>query len=220
MIFHRLTPGPISLRRAALFTGLIEDRGKVKSRSGGSLTVGTTLFETASTGDSIAVDGSCLTVSDKGNGSLTFHCSTETVSRTVISGYYPGTEVNLERPLMLSDGLHGHIVTGHVDETARILKVKISGEGMTAWISCSGKNFFLLVEKGSIAVSGISLTVASLAPDRFSVVLIPETLERTTAGNWKPGSHVNLEYDIIGKYVLKQTDAVIGNRRLRDYLEQ
>ena len=203
-----------------MFTGLIEDRGKVKSRSGGSLIVQTKLFETTSRGDSIAVDGSCLTVSGIGNRSISFHCSSETVSRTIISGYYPGTEVNLERPLRFSDGLHGHIVTGHVDSTAEVLKVKRSTEGMTVWISCSGKNSQLLVEKGSIAVSGISLTVASLAPDRFSVVLIPETLERTTAGNWKPDSHVNLEYDIIGKYVLKQTDAVIGNRRLRDYLEQ
>jgi len=202
-----------------LFTGLIEGLGKVKTRSGGSLTILTKIFETASPGDSIAVDGSCLTVSNIGNRSLCFHCSAETVSRTIISGYHPGTDVNLERPLKLSDGLHGHIVTGHVDSSEAVLKVKRSGAGMTVWISCSGKNFPLLVEKGSIAVSGISLTISSLAPDRFSVVLIPETLERTTAGNWKPGSQVNLEYDIIGKYVLKQTDAVIGKRRLRDYLE-
>jgi len=202
-----------------LFTGLIEDRGKVKSRSGSILTIQTKLFETASSGDSIAVDGSCLTVSKIINRSLVFYCSAETASRTIISGYYPGTEVNLERPLKLSDGLHGHIVTGHVDSSATVLKVMRSGEGITVWISCSEKSFPLLVEKGSIAVSGISLTVASLAPDRFSVVLIPETMERTTAGNWKPGSHVNLEYDIIGKYVLKQTDALNGQRRLRDYLE-
>ncbi|MCD4700638.1 MAG: riboflavin synthase [Candidatus Aegiribacteria sp.] len=203
-----------------MFTGLIEDRGKVMSISGGSLTIQTKISETASPGDSIAVDGSCLTISDIGSRSLSFLCSAETVSRTIISGYYPGTEVNLERPLKLSDGLHGHIVTGHVDSTAAVLKVERSGAGMIVWVSCSGKNFLLLVEKGSIAVSGISLTVASLTPDRFSVALIPETLTRTTAGNWKPGSRVNLEYDIIGKYVKKQTDAVIGKRRLRDYLEQ
>ncbi|NOQ23546.1 MAG: riboflavin synthase [Candidatus Aegiribacteria sp.] len=203
-----------------MFTGLIEDTGRVKAVSGGSLTIQTKLFESASPGDSIAVDGSCLTISGIGNRSLAFHCSAETVSRTIISGYYPGTEVNLERPLGFSDGLHGHIVTGHVDEAAAVLKVKRGGEGMTVWISCSGKYLPLIVEKGSIAVSGISLTIASLAPDRFSVVLISETLERTTAGNWKPGSHVNLEYDIIGKYVKKQTDAVLGKRRLRNYLEQ
>lgn len=203
-----------------MFTGLIEDIGRVKILSGGSLTIQTKLFETASPGDSIAVDGSCLTVSDIGNRNLSFHCSAETVSRTIISGYIAGTEVNLERPLKLSDGLHGHIVTGHVDEDVPVLKVKRSGAVMTVWISCSGKNFPLLVEKGSIAVSGISLTVASLAPDRFSVAMIPETLNRTTAGNWKPGTRVNLEYDIIGKYVKKQTDAVIGKRRLRNYLEQ
>ncbi len=202
-----------------MFTGLIKARGKVKSRSGSTLTVQTNLFETASPGDSIAVDGSCLTVSDVVNRSLSFHCSAETISRTIISGYFAGAEVNLERPLRLSDGLHGHIVTGHVDETASILKVERSGAGMTVWISCSGKNFPLLVEKGSIAVSGISLTVASLTPDRFSVTLIPETLKGTTAGNWKPGSLVNLEYDIIGKYVKKQTDAAIGKNRLKDYLD-
>lgn len=203
-----------------MFTGLIDDLGKVKTLSGGSLTIQTKIFETAAPGDSIAVDGSCLTVGEIGNRSLSFHCSAETVSRTIISGYFSGDEVNLERPLLLSDGLHGHIVTGHVDETAAVLKVERSGAGMTVWISCSGKNFPLLVEKGSIAVSGISLTVASLAPDRFSVALIPETLKRTTAGKWKPGTRVNLEYDIIGKYVKKQTDAAIGKRRLRDYLEQ
>ncbi len=129
-------------------------------------------------------------------------------------------EVNLERPLKLSDGLHGHLVTGHVDETASVLKVGRSGEDMTVWISCSRKYSTLLVEKGSIAVSGISLTIASLGQDRFSVVLIPETVRGTTVGNWKPGTHVNLEYDIIGKYAKKQTDAAIGEKRLRNYLEQ
>ena len=203
-----------------MFTGLIEDTGRVKALSGGSLTIQTQLFETASPGDSVSLDGSCLTVSQIGNESLSFHCSAETVSRTIISGYHPGSEVNLERPLRLSDGLHGHIVTGHVDETATVLKVKRSGADMTAWISCSGKYGPLLVEKGSIAVSGISLTIASISPDRFSVVLIPETLAGTTAGNWKPGTRVNLEYDIVGKYVKKQTDAAIAERKLRHYLEQ
>lgn len=171
-------------------------------------------------GDSIAVDGSCLTVSGIVHQGLLFHCSAETVSRTVISRYYPGTEVNLERPLKLSDGLHGHLVTGHVDETASVLKIGRSEQDMTVWISCSRKYSTLLVEKGSVAVSGISLTVASLERDRFSVALIPETVRGTTVGNWKPGTHVNVEYDIVGKYVKKQTDAAIGERRLRDYLEQ
>jgi riboflavin synthase len=203
-----------------LFTGLIEDTGRVKTLSGRNLTVQTSISESATPGDSIAVDGSCLTISGIVHQSLSFQCSAETVSRTIISRYFPGMEVNLERPLKLSDGLHGHLVTGHVDETASVLKVGRSGEDMTVWISCSRKYSTLLVEKGSIAVSGISLTIASLGQDRFSVVLIPETVRGTTVGNWKPGTHVNLEYDIIGKYAKKQTDAAIGEKRLRNYLEQ
>lgn len=203
-----------------MFTGLIEDTGRVKTRSGGNLTIQTTISKSVIQGDSIAVDGSCLTVSGIAHQSLLFHCSAETVSRTIVSRYYPGTEVNLERPLELSDGLHGHLVTGHVDETASVLKIERSGQDTTVWISCSRKYSTLLVEKGSVAVSGISLTIASLERDRFSVALIPETVKSTTVGNWKPGTHVNVEYDIIGKYVKKQTDAAIGERRLRDYLEQ
>ncbi len=203
-----------------MFTGLIEDKGRVKSIFGSTLIIQSRLFEEASPGDSIAVDGSCLTVNDIRNRSLSFHCSIETISRTIIAGYHPDSEVNLEQPLKLSDGLHGHIVTGHIDETASILKVERSGTGMTVWISSSTKYSTLLVEKGSVALSGISLTIATVAPDRFSVAVIPETLTRTTAAGWKPGTRVNVEFDIIGKYVKKQTDAAIGKIRLRDYIEQ
>lgn len=203
-----------------MFTGLIEGTGRVRTLSNGNLAVQTAIFESATPGDSIAVDGSCLTVSGIVDKSILFHCSAETVSRTIISRYYPGTEVNLERPLKLSDGLHGHLVTGHVDGIASVLKIERYGEDMTVWISCSSKYSTLLVEKGSLAVSGISLTIVSLKQNRFSVVLIPETVRGTTAGNWNPGTYVNLEYDIIGKYVKKQTDAAIGEKRLRDYLEQ
>jgi len=203
-----------------LFTGLIEATGRVQTLSGSKLTIQAGIYESARPGDSIAVDGTCLTVSAVGNGNLSFYCSAETISRTVISGYHSGIEVNLERPLRLSDELHGHIITGHIDETASVLKVEIRGKNRTVWISGSSQYSTLLVEKGSIAVSGISLTVASLSGERFSVALIPETLGRTTVGNWKPGTRVNLEYDIIGKYVKRQADAAIGERRLRDYLEQ
>lgn len=203
-----------------MFTGLIEETGRIQSLSGSTLTVQTRLSEVSLQGDSVAVDGSCLTVIKKGNRNLSFHCSKETVSRTIIAGYHPGTEVNLERPLKLSDGLHGHLVTGHVDETVSVLKVERAGEDMTVWMSCSSGYLSLLVEKGSVAVSGISLTVASLAQSRFSVVLIPETVRGTTAGNWKPGVRVNVEYDILGKYVKKQTDLFISEKRLRNYLEQ
>ncbi len=203
-----------------MFTGLIEDRGRVTGFSGGRLTVETRLGEICSDGDSVAVDGSCLTVTGSSRGELAFHCSPETVSTTIVSGYHSGSEVNLETPLSLDGLLHGHLVTGHVDQAASVLKVQRSSEGMTVWVSYSGKYSRLLVPKGSVAVSGISLTIASLASDRFSVALIPETLKRTTAGSWKPGAGVNLEYDIVGKYLQRQLEAAAGEKRLRDYIEQ
>ena len=114
-----------------MFTGLIEETGRIKSLSGSILTVQTGLWESSMQGDSIAVDGTCLTVVEKGNQTLSFQCSRETISRTIIAEYHPGTEVNLERPLKLSDGLHGHLVTGHVDETVPVLKVERAGKDMT-----------------------------------------------------------------------------------------
>lgn len=203
-----------------MFTGLIEDRGRVTGFSGGRLTVETRLGDSCSGGDSVAVDGSCLTVTRSKAGEVAFHCSPETVSTTIVSGYHSGSEVNLETPLSLDGLLHGHLVTGHVDQEASILKVQRTGEGLTAWISYSRKYSRLLVPRGSVAVSGISLTVASLSSDRFSVALIPETLQRTTAGNWKPGTRVNLEYDIVGKYLQRQFEAAAGESGLRKYIEQ
>lgn len=203
-----------------MFTGLIEGKGRVVGFSGGRLVVDTALAQEVSSGDSIAVDGSCLTVSEKSSGNLVFHCSPETVSRTIISKYRTGLEVNLERPLSVSGRLHGHIVTGHVDGTGSVLRVRREGGGMTAWVSYSSEFAELLVPKGSVAVSGISLTVADLDSSRFSVSLIPETLERTTAGSWKPGTRVNLEFDLLGKYVQRQIRAALGSVELRKYIEQ
>ena len=203
-----------------MFTGLIETTGRVISLSGGDLTVESDLPLEGSSGDSIAVDGTCLTVTASLGRKLVFHCSAETLSRSVAADYHPGTVVNLERPLRAEDRLHGHIVTGHVDETGRILRMERKSGDATAWVSYTRENAGLLVEKGSVAMSGISLTVASLVPGRFSVALIGETLERTGAGGWKPGTAVNLEFDIIGKYVRRLTLAAEGAGRLREYLEQ
>jgi len=203
-----------------LFTGLIEDRGIVVSSSGGRLEVRTFMAEDVSTGESVAVDGACLTVTGRTDGRISFLCSRETLSRTVIAGYIPGMSVNLERPLKVSERLHGHIVTGHVDEVASILRIRREGGFMTAWISCSREGAELLVPKGSVAVNGISLTVVSLETGRFSVALIPETLSGTNAGGWKPGAGVNLEFDIVGKYVLKRVKKVEGSAGFRKYLEE
>lgn len=202
-----------------MFTGLIEGTGTVRSRSGSSLTVSSPLAEEVGPGDSVSVDGSCLTVTGSASGSMTFHCSGETLSRTIIQWYATGSRVNLERPLLPSDRLHGHLVTGHVDETARVLRVQRSSGGMTAWISHSSQGSVLLVPKGSVAVSGISLTVASLEPGMFSAAMIPETLVRTNADQWRPGTRVNLEFDLIGKYVRRQVEAVSAASGLRDHLE-
>lgn len=204
-----------------MFTGLIEDVGRVRSFSGSLLMVGSGMAEKVSEGESISVDGSCLTVSGSVSSSdIRFHCSGETVARTIISGYVPGSRVNLERPLLPTDRMHGHMVTGHVDETASVLRVQRSGDGMTAWISYSSSSSRLLVPKGSVAVNGISLTIASLDSGRFSVAIIPETLSRTNAGEWRPGTRVNLEFDIIGKYVQKQMQTAASAAGLREYLER
>ncbi|MBD3278388.1 MAG: riboflavin synthase [Candidatus Aegiribacteria sp.] len=218
-IFLSNAPVRISLRRVRLFTGLIEQTGEVAAFSGGNLLIKTAMCDEAEEGDSIAVDGSCLTVSRIREGVLQFQCSRETVSRTIAGTYVRGARVNLERPLRLIDELHGHLVSGHIDETASVVKVEKGGEEATFWFSFSKSRADLMVEKGSIAVNGISLTVASVLPGRFSAVLIPETMSRTTAKEWKPGTPVNLEYDLIGKYVKKQMEAAIGRRKLRDFIE-
>jgi len=127
--------------------------------------------------------------------------------------------VNLERPLSLSARLHGHLVTGHVDCTGTVVSVRRLGEFRRVEITCPSRWRGLLVEKGSAAVNGISLTVADLLPGAgFSVAVIPETLERTNAGLWKPGHRVNIEFDIVGKYLRRFMET--GSNGLRDKLEQ
>ena len=203
-----------------MFTGLIETKGRIVSISREILVVQPENGFDVSKGDSIAVDGSCLTAADIKGDKLEFFFSHHTRSKTIIPGYFSGAHVNLERSMQLSDRLHGHIVTGHIDETGRVLSIEKTGDSTEIRFSFSSGFSSLLVEKGSVAVSGISLTIASLSSGRFSAVLIPETLSVTTAGSWKPGTHVNLEYDIIGKYIRRQFTATSNAERLREYLEQ
>lgn len=166
-------------------------------------------------GESLAVDGACLTVTSAAPGRLAFYVSPETLARTTAGGYSRGRRVNLERPLRAADRLHGHFVTGHVDRTERVLFARRSSRGMRARISLSGSRE-LVVPKGSVALDGISLTVADCAGDWLEVELIPETLDRTTAGLWRPGARLNLELDLLGKYVAGMGDG----GRLRDKLER
>ncbi len=199
-----------------MFTGLIERVGRVAA-AGETLSLETDLSSELRPGDSLAVDGSCLTVERLSGSTAVFRVSPETMRRTVPLG--PGARVNLERPLSLSARLHGHLVTGHVDCTGTVVSVRRLGEFRRVEIACPSRWHGLLVEKGSAAVNGISLTVADLLPGAgFSVAVIPETLERTNAGLWKPGHRVNIEFDIVGKYLRRFMET--GSNGLRDKLEQ
>lgn len=199
-----------------MFTGLIEGIGKVLT-AGEVLSLETGLCPELSPGDSLAVDGSCLTVDRVAGSTARFRVSPETLRRT--APLIPGARVNLERPLALSGRLHGHMVTGHVDCTGTVASVRSQGSFALVNITCPSRWHGLLVEKGSAAVNGISLTVAGLLPGAgFSVALIPETLSRTNAGLWKPGYRVNIEFDIVGKYLQRFLEN--NTRGLREKLEQ
>ena len=200
-----------------MFTGLIETTGIVKStRRGFQVEAGKDLELIR--GDSLAVNGSCLTVIKTEGRQLYFDVSPETFRRTVAP--ISGSKVNLERSMSAEDRFHGHFVTGHVDVVGTVTKIKQTSGFSEITFSFPGEHSLLLVEKGSVTVSGISLTVASLAGSSFSVAVIPETLKTTTAGEWKPGYRVNLEFDIIGKYVTQAALAARSKESLREYLEQ
>lgn len=191
-----------------MFTGLIVELGTVVSLSrkqpGASLTLSAdTLAKDAAIGDSIAINGACLTVVARGGSMLSFDLSDETVRSTNLGLFRQGERVNLE-PSLRSDGrLGGHFVTGHVDAVGKIRSKTMMGDAFKVVIDSPGEVTRLLVEKGSVAVDGISLTVVEAASDSFSVVIIPHTARLTTIGFKNAGDTVNLEADIIGKYVAK-----------------
>lgn len=200
-----------------MFTGLIECTGTVrKTGSGFQIEAGKDLDLTR--GDSLAVNGSCLTVKKIEKKYLYFDVSPETLRRTV--NPIPGSKVNLERSMAAEGRFHGHFVTGHVDAAGTVTKVKKTSGFSEITVSFPEEHSLLLVEKGSVTVSGISLTVASLTGSSFTVAVIPETLKATTAGEWKPGYRVNLEFDIIGKYVTQAALVARSKESLREYLEQ
>jgi len=200
-----------------LFTGLIEAMGTVRS-TGSRFQVESETDLRLMRGDSLAVNGSCLTVTEVKKNNMFFDVSPETFRRIVVP--VPGARVNLERSMQSDGRFHGHIVTGHVDEAGIVTKVRRTAGFSEFSVSFQRKNALLLVKKGSVAVAGISLTVVSVTPGEFVVAVIPETLNATTAGEWKPGYRVNLEFDIIGKYVTQAAQAVKSSESLREYLEQ
>lgn len=152
-------------------------------------------------GESLAVNGVCLSVESHERDSLTFHLSRETLDLTNLGELRPGETVNLELPLTLQTPLSGHLLTGHVDAVGLVVRIQTRGQGKRMAISFPETLSPYLVPKGSIAVNGVSLTIASLAKDYFEVELIPLTLQKTNLGHLRPGNKVNLEGDIIGKYV-------------------
>jgi riboflavin synthase len=190
-----------------MFTGLVEETGEVVSLeqapSGGvrlSLRAPTIAPE-AQLGDSVAVNGCCLTVAAKQECLLRFDLLQETLSRTSLGGVQPGGCVNLERALAAGGRLGGHFVQGHVDCTAEILALEPRGADVRLEVALPAGGARYLVEKGSIAVDGISLTVAEIGEASFVLWIIPHTLERTNLGRRRAGERVNLEYDLLAKYV-------------------
>jgi riboflavin synthase len=201
--------------RTALFTGLIEEIGTVR-RVGRDAAV-TTLAVAApeilmdlAVGDSVAVDGACLTVTLIEDGLFEVQLSEETLARTTLGEARPGLRVNLERPCRLVDRLGGHIVTGHVDGIGAIVEIQPTGGAWRFRFSYPEPLQTLLVEKGSIAVDGISLTIADLSEASFAVAVIPHTYHHTTLGQKDVGSRVNLEGDLIGKYVMRYLRGLVG----------
>jgi len=189
-----------------MFTGLIEDVGSVRNlaREGAAarLTVATGLpLESIVLGDSVAVNGACLTVVAKGGGELTFDASPETLERTTLGTLGSGAPVNLERALRLSDRLGGHIVTGHVDFIAHVSERRETSGNIVFGFRIPGQFVRYLVAKGSVTIDGISLTVNTVSDDGFSVNIIPHTAAKTTLNGMRPGGRVNIETDILGKYV-------------------
>jgi len=193
-----------------MFTGLIEDVGRVTAREqmpgGVRLRIATALAADLSAGDSISHNGVCLTVVAAGDGEIATEVSPETLRVTSLGALEPGGLVNLERPLRADSRLGGHFVLGHVDATGEVRAVVQEGEFYRIAIAYPPALAPLLIPKGSVAVDGISLTVAALGEASFDVQIIPFTWEHTNLRAVRPGSPVNLEADVLGKYVLRAAE--------------
>jgi riboflavin synthase len=199
-----------------MFTGLVSDMGvveRIAPRQGGArLTLRPRALpvDALALGESVACSGVCLTVVERGGGVVSFDAVPETLARTTIGGWRPGSAVNLERALALSERLGGHLVQRHVDAVGEVLAMMPEGQGARLRVSLPASIAPLVAEKGSIAVDGVSLTVAAVTRDTFEVALIPETLSRTTLGAATPGTKVNLEADVIARHVARLREFGVG----------
>ncbi len=186
-----------------MFTGLVREVGTVVSFEDGRLRVESKLA--ASIGNSVSVGGCCLTVVDGDRRTLAFDAVPETLARTTLGRLEPGAGVNLEPAVRAGEPLGGHYVQGHVDGVGTVRSVEPEGEGRRAWFDAPAEILRYCVEKGSVAVDGVSLTVAELDDDGFAVALVPHTLSATTLGSLAAGDPVNLEADVLAKYVERLT---------------
>lgn len=191
-----------------MFTGLVQGTGKILSRGAGKLMIQPDfLLEDPVYGESIAVNGCCLTLESASANVLTFHTLEESLKRTNLGVLPVGAAVNLERALRLGDRLGGHIVQGHVDCAAKVIQCRRQSDGdFILEVALDPAYAKLVVEKGGIAVDGVSLTVVDAGKDSFSVRLIPVTLADTALRERQSGTPVNLEFDVVGRYILRMMD--------------
>ena len=191
-----------------MFTGLVETKGKINEitrRGDYRVLVVTSTIDTGEIimGESIACDGACLTVVKIARDSFSVEASAETQVRTKVGQYQRGSVINLERAVRMGARLGGHLVSGHVDDVGRVEYARRTGGSIELAVTFDGKHDLLVIEKGSIAIDGVSLTVNTEQPGRLSVNLIPHTVSATTLVDLRPGDRVNLEFDMIGKYIWK-----------------
>ena len=194
-----------------MFTGIIEEVGTIASVRSGSvssrLTIsGSRIFDDLQLGDSVAVNGVCLTAANISGNTFDADVMAETIRRSNLGTLRPGSRVNLERAMLAGGRFGGHIVSGHIDGTGTITEMRREENAVWVTVKAPASILRLIVEKGSIAIDGISLTVAELGSDQFRVSIIPHTGEETILLSKKPGDAVNLENDVIGKYVERLMD--------------
>lgn len=204
-----------------MFTGIVEAVGKVAAlESRGELTClqieAPSIVDGVKLGDSIAVNGACLTVAAGAagvaageGGTLRFEAVRETLDKTNLGDLRAGSRVNLERAMRSDGRLDGHIVQGHVDGVGRVQELRREGDDVRLFVECGPEVASVLVDKGSVTVDGVSLTVVGARDDGFDVALIPHTLQETTLGERRPGDRVNLEADILGKYVKRYLEKIL-----------
>lgn len=191
-----------------MFTGIVEEMGVIRAIRRGAhssvLSIGAmAILSDLKIGDSVAVNGVCLTATGADSGGFTADVMHETLDRSSLGALSVGSRVNLERAMAADGRFGGHIVSGHIDGTGTVVSVRRDDIAVWYTIRTTPQLMRYIVEKGSIAIDGISLTVAAVETDRFSVSIIPHTVQETTLGEKRPGATVNLENDIIGKYVEK-----------------